>query len=156
MGWRVYGTNRPASALTLAQAVLAYRDEYLVEPGFGRLKGRSLSLTPMYLADDDRATGLIRWLTVGLRVLTLLEGVVRRRLRELGEQVAGLYAGNPKRATATHGGEPAARLKGLALSFVTVAGQTYRHVSPLSEVQHKILECWITQSRFTPNWRSIL
>jgi len=30
--------------------------------------------------------------------------------------------------------------KGLALSFVTVAGQTYRHVSPLAEVQHKILD----------------
>ena len=43
LGWRVYGTNRPATALTLAQAVLAYRDEYLVERGFGRLKGRSLS-----------------------------------------------------------------------------------------------------------------
>ena len=41
LGWRVDGTNRPASALTLAQAVLAYRDEYLVERGFGRLKGRS-------------------------------------------------------------------------------------------------------------------
>ena len=141
LGWRVYGTNRPASALTLAQAVLAYRDEYLVERGFGRLKGRSLSLTPMYLADDDRATGLIRWLTVGLRVLTLLEGVVRRRLRELGEQVAGLYAGNPKRATAHPTAESLLRaFKGLALSFVTVAGQTYRHVSPLSEVQHKILD----------------
>ena len=95
----------------------------------------------MYLADDDRATGLIRWLTVGLRVLTLLEGVVRRRLRELGEQVAGLYAGNPKRATAHPTAESLLRaFKGLALSFVTVAGQTYRHVSPLSEVQHKILD----------------
>ena len=141
LGRRVYGTNRPTSALTLAQAVLAYRDEYLVERGFGRLKGRSLSLTPMYLADDDRATGLIRWLTVGLRVLTLLEGVVRRRLRELGEQVAGLYAGNPKRATAHPTAESLLRaFKGLALSLVTVAGQTYRHVSPLSEVQHKILD----------------
>jgi len=64
--------------------VLAYRDGYLIERGFGRLKGRSLSLTPMYLADDDRATGLIRWLTVGLRILTLLAGVVRRRLCEMG------------------------------------------------------------------------
>jgi len=100
LGWRVYGTNRPATVLTLEQAVLAYRNEYLVERGFGRLKGRSLSLTPMYLADDERATGLIRWLTVGLRVLTLLEDVVRRRLREMGDQLAGLYAGNPKRATA--------------------------------------------------------
>ena len=141
LGWRVYGTNRPASALTLEQAVLAYRNEYLVERGFGRLKGRSLSLTPMYLADDERATGLIRWLTVGLRVLTLLEGVVRRRLGELGDQLAGLYAGNPKRATAHPTAESLLHaFKGLALSFVTVAGQTYRHVSPLSEVQHKILD----------------
>ncbi len=140
LGWRVYGTNQPAAELTLEQAVLAYRDEYLVEHGFGRLKGRSLSLTPMYLADDDRATGLIRWLTVGLRVLTLLEGVVRRRLQELGTQLAGLYAGNPTRATARPSAESLLRaFKGLALSVVTLADQTYRHMTPLSEVQHKIL-----------------
>ena len=141
LGWRVYGTNRPATALTLEQAVLAYRNEYLVERGFGRLKGRSLSLTPMYLADDDRATGLIRWLTVGLRVLTLLEDVVRRRFREIGAQLTGLYAGNPKRATAHPTAESLLRaFKGLALSFVALGGQTYRHVTPLSEVQHKILQ----------------
>ena len=140
LGWRVYGTNRPATALTLEQAVLAYRNEYLVERGFGRLKGRSLSLTPMYLADDERATGLIRWLTVGLRVLTVLEGVVRRRLDELGDQLMGLYAGNPKRATARPTAESLLRVfKGVALSFIAVGGQTYHHVTPLSEVQHKIL-----------------
>ncbi|MGQ9768678.1 MAG: hypothetical protein ACUVSS_15505 [Anaerolineae bacterium] len=88
LGWRVYGIDQPAAELTLEQAVLAYRDEYLVERDFGRLKGRSLSLTPMYQADDDRTTGLIRWLTVGLRILTLLEGVVRRRLQETGAQLA--------------------------------------------------------------------
>ncbi|MGC8780621.1 MAG: IS1634 family transposase [Anaerolineae bacterium] len=140
LGWRVYGTHQVAADLTLEQAVLAYRDEYLVERGFGRLKGRTLSLTPMYLADDDRATGLIRWLSVGLRVLTLLEGVVRQRLQEAGEQLAGLYAGNPKRATARPTAESLLRaFKGVALSFVTIAGQTYRHITPLSEVQHKIL-----------------
>lgn len=140
LGWRVYGTNQPAAELTLEQAVLAYRDEYLVERGFGRLKGRSLSLTPTYLADDDRATGLIRWLTVGLRVLTLLEGVVRRRLQETGAQLAGLYAGNPTRATARPSAESLLRaFKGLNLSVVTLADQTYRHMTPLSAVQHKIL-----------------
>jgi transposase len=140
LGWRVYGANRPAAALTLEQAVLAYRDEYLVERGFGRLKGRSLSLTPMYLADDERATGLIRWLTVGLRVLTLLEGGVRRQLREAGAKLAGLYAGNPKRATAHPTAESLLRaFKGLALSFVTVGDQTYRHITPFSELQYKIL-----------------
>ena len=140
LGWRVYGANQPAADLTLEQAVLAYRDEYLIERGLGRLKGRSLSLTPMHLADDDRATGLIRWLSVGLRVLTLLEGAVRRRLSELGEQLTGLYAGHPKRATARPTAESLLRaFKGVALSFVTLAGQTYRHVTPLSELQRKIL-----------------
>ncbi len=139
-GWRVYGTNQPAAELSLEQTVLAYRDEYLIERSLGRLKGRSLSLTPMYLADDDRATGLIRWLTVGLRVLTLLEGVVRRRLQELGTQLVGLYAGNPTRATARPTAESLLRaFKGLTLSVVTLAGQTYRHITPLSDVQHKIL-----------------
>jgi transposase len=35
--WRVYGTNQPQDILPLDQAVLAYREEYLVERGFGRL-----------------------------------------------------------------------------------------------------------------------
>jgi transposase len=39
LGWRVYVTNHPQETLTLEQAVLAYREEYLVERGFGRLKG---------------------------------------------------------------------------------------------------------------------
>ena len=45
LGWRVYGTNQPAEQLSLEQAVLAYRSEYLVERSLGRLKGRPLSLT---------------------------------------------------------------------------------------------------------------
>lgn len=140
LGWRVYATNQPAADLSFEQAVLVYRDEFLVERGFGRLKGRSLSLTPMYLADEGRATALIRWLMVGLRVLTLLEGVVRHRLSELGEPLPGLYAGNPKRTTTRPTAESLLRaFKGVALSFVTVAGQTHRHVTPLSSLQHKIL-----------------
>lgn len=137
--------------------MLAYRDEYLVERGFGRFKGYSLSLTPMYLADDARATGLIRLLSVGLRVLTLLEGVVRRRLQESGEQLTGLYAGNPKRAAARFTVESLLRaFKGVALSFVTLADQTYRHVTPLSALQRKILTLLEFPTRSTPNWRSIL
>lgn len=80
LGWRVYATNAPAESFSLNEAVLAYREQYLVERSFGRLKGRSLSLTPMYLQRDDHATGLIRLLSIGLRVFTLLEFVVRRNL----------------------------------------------------------------------------
>ena len=140
LGWRVYGTNAAQSELTLEQAVWAYREEYLVERGFGRLKGHPLSLTPMYLADDQRATGLIRLLSLGLRVLTLSEFVVRRRLTETGDKLTGLYAGNPTRATERPTTELMLRaFKGVFLSFITVGTQTYRHLTPLSELQQKIL-----------------
>ena len=103
LGWRVYATTQPPEQLSLQEAVLAYRNEYLVERAMGRLKGRPLSLTPMYLERDDHATGLIRLLSIGLRVLTLLEFGVRRRLATAKTTLTGLYVGNPKRATPAGG-----------------------------------------------------
>jgi len=100
LGWRVYATNQPAEELNLQKAVLAYRDEYVIERCFGCLKGKPLSLKPMYLQDDDRATGLIRLLTIGLLVLSLLEFTIHHQLAGKGKQLKGLYAGNPKRSTA--------------------------------------------------------
>jgi transposase len=139
-GWRVYGTNAPAAELSLQQVVLAYRAEYLVERNFGRLKGKPLTLTPMYLEDDDRITGLIRLLSLGLRVLTLLEHVARRGLAETGEKLSGLYAGNPKRATNRPTTEALlCAFKDIFLNVVTLGEQTYLHLTPLSELQLKIL-----------------
>src|SRR5260370_36237399 len=66
LGWRVYATNQGADGLSLPQAVEAYRDEYLVERNFGRLKGHPLSLSPMYVERDDHATGLVRLLSLAL------------------------------------------------------------------------------------------
>ena len=98
LGWRVYATNH--DGLTLSQAVWAYRGQYVLERSFGRLKGQPLSLSPMYLQRDDHATGLVRLLSLGLRVLILLEFVVRRQLALEQAKLSGVYAGNPKRATA--------------------------------------------------------
>jgi transposase len=140
LGWRVYATNQPADQLGLAQAVLAYRQEYLVEHGFGRLKGKPLSLSPMYLQDDDRATGLIRLLTIGLRGLTLLEFVVRRGLAQTQQQLTGLYAGNPKRATARPSAETLLlAFKNINLTVVAIGPQVHRHLPALSDLQQRIL-----------------
>ena len=140
LGWRVYATTQPADQLSLAQAVLAYRNEYLIERDMGRLKGRPLSLTPMYLERDDHATGLIRLLSIGLRVLTLLEFVVRRRLAAEQGALVGLYAGNPKRAT-TH---PTAErvlegFEGLTLTVIQEGRYRRYHLTPLSSLQQRIL-----------------
>jgi transposase len=53
----------------------------------------------MSVQRDDHATGLIRLLSIALRVFTLLEFVGRRQLAAEQVKLAGLYAGNPKRAT---------------------------------------------------------
>ena len=54
----------------------------------------------MYVQRDDHATGLIRLLSIALRVLTLLEFVGRRQLAAAGTKLSGLYAGNARRETA--------------------------------------------------------
>lgn len=139
-GWRVYATNAPLHSLSLEQAVVAYREEFLIERGFGRLKGKQLSLTPMHLQSDKRATGLIHLLSICLRVLVLLEFQVRRRLAENNERLAGLYAGNPKRSTS----RPTAEMlleafQNITLSKVVANQQRYRHLTPLSDLQKTIL-----------------
>jgi transposase len=140
LGWRVYATNQLVDVLSFVQAVEDYRDEYLVERTFGRLKGHPLSLSPMYVERDDHATGLVRLLSIALRVLTLLEFVVRRRLAQEGAALAGLYAGNPKRAT-TH--PTTERLleafQEITLTIVVEPHQTRRHMTALSALQQRVL-----------------
>jgi transposase len=141
LGWRVYGTNQPLATLSLAQAVWAYRSEYQVERSFGRLKGRPLSLTPMYVQRDDHATGLIRLLSIALRVLTLLEFVGRRQLTAEGATLAGLYAGNPKRETNRPTAERLLEaFQDITLIIIQEAQQSDRHVTALSPLQQRILE----------------
>jgi transposase len=140
LGWRVYATNARPEDLSLVQAVLAYRSQYLVESDFGRLKGHPLSLTPMYLARDDHVTGLIRLLSVGLRVLTLLEFVVRQRLAAARTVLAGVYAGNPKRATARPTTERLLKgFEGLTLTIIREGRRRRYHLTPRSRVQQRIL-----------------
>ena len=141
LGWRIYSTNQPLSQLSLAHAVLAYRQEYQVERSLGRLKGRPLSLTPMYVQRDDHATGLIRLLSIALRVLTLLEFVVRRQLAAQGNALGGLYAGNSKRATARPTAERLLEaFQEVTLTVMEGAKQAHRHLTALSPLQERILE----------------
>jgi transposase len=140
LGWRVYATNQVSEHLTLEQAVEAYRDEYLVERNFTRLKGHPLSLAPLYVQRDDHRIGLVRLLTLALRVLTLLEGVVRQHLGEQKKELAGLFAGNPKRRTAQPTAERLLQaFREVTLTLVSAPGFAQRHVTPLSPLQQQIL-----------------
>jgi transposase len=141
MGWQVYGTN--ALGLLLPQAVWAYRGQYRIEDDWSRLKGRPLGLTPMYLQDERRMQGLVHLLSLALRLLTLLEWVVRERLRQDGSKLQGIYAGQPGRKTDRPSAELLLKaMKTVSVSVVEVNGQIHALLSPLTEVQKRLLALW--------------
>lgn len=142
-GWRVYATNAPSEQPPLAQAVLAYRDQYIEENIFRRLQGKILSITPVYVQHDDHAKGLFHLLTLADRVLALGDHTAKIALAQENAELAGIYHGNPKRSTATPTTERMLEaFDNINLKLVPVAGKTHFQITPLTEVQTRILELW--------------
>jgi transposase len=144
LGWRVQVTNLSVARLSLPEAVIHYRGGSCLEGGgFHRLKERPLGIQPLYVQRDDQIVGLTRLLTLGLRVVTLLEVQVRRRLAEAGETLAGLNGGQPRQETA----EPTATrlLQALVraeitLTRVEIGEQQHWHLTPLPELLTRVLD----------------
>jgi transposase len=139
-GWKAYVTNAPPERLTLPQALLTYRDEWRVEQGFRRLKGVPLSISPLFVQRDDQVRGLMHLLTLALRLLTLVEFVVRRQLRATGQALTGLYPENPHKSTDTPTAERLLRaFANLTITIVQINGQRLIHAPPLSTLQAQII-----------------
>jgi len=144
LGWRVQVTNLPGTRLSLGETVSHYRGGSCLEGGgFHRLKDRPLGIRPLFVQRDDQIVGLTRLLTLGLRVLTLMETQVRRRLAEAKETLAGLNVGQPRQATA----EPTATrlLQALVraeitLTRVEIGEQQHWHLTPLPELLTRVLD----------------
>jgi transposase len=104
------------------------------------IKGRPLSLAPLYVQRDDHCVGLVRLLTLALCIITLLEGVVRERLAQQKINLAGLFAGNPKRRTSQPTTERLLEaFNEVTLTTVRAPDFVQRHVTPLSPLQQQIL-----------------
>jgi transposase len=141
MGWRVYATNE--LRLNLAGVVWGYRGQNRLEDNWSRLKGQPLGLTPMYLQQESRILGLVLLLSLALRLLTLLEWTLRKKLHENEETLKGLYPGQPGRQAK----RPSAELllkafKGISLAIVEAAGEWAAHIPPLTTLQEKLLDLW--------------
>ena len=142
IGWRWYVTNAPPARLSLAQAVRVYRGGVAtIERLFARLKGRPLGLRPVFVRRDDHLVGLVRLLSLALRILTLIEFQVRQELQALQETLSGLHPGQPTRTTNRPTTERLLRaFKGVTLSIIDLPGQHIQHVTPLSALQNRILQ----------------
>ena len=142
MGWRVYATNHPQ--LTLSQVVAAYREQYRIERGFHRLKGQPPGLSPFLISDETRLAGLTHLLTIGLRLLCLMEFTARQALAqeatEPERKLKGLYGGQASRATAQPTGEMMLRaFAGIYLVTADQQGQRRISITALTPLQERIL-----------------
>jgi hypothetical protein len=88
----------------------------------------------------DGIKGLARLLSLGVRLLTLIEIVSRRNMARCGETLTGLYEGNPKQQT----DQPTATrllraFRHLDRVCVHGAEQSLCYITPLSPLQRQIL-----------------
>ncbi|MBC8449905.1 MAG: hypothetical protein H8D78_19395, partial [Chloroflexi bacterium] len=126
--------------LSLKEALLCYRKEYRVERIFNRLKSH-LNIAPFFVQREDQVAGLTHLLTVGVRVLTLMEFVVRRSLQQESVSVEGLHPENPKKTTDSPTAERILKaFSKIHLTIIHSGNSLLRHLTPLSEVQKQILK----------------
>jgi transposase len=141
MGWRVYATNQ--LTLNLAAVVWGYRGQYRLEDIWSRLKGKPCGLTPMFLQYESRILGLVLLLSLALRLLTVLEWKVRKKLQESGQTLKGLHPGQPGRQSRRPGAELLLRaFRGIHRTTVEADGGRRTYVTPLTALQQTLLALW--------------
>jgi transposase len=141
-GWKAFVTNAGHTRLSLQDAVLCYRNEYRVERIFQRLKSR-VHITPLFVKLNEQIEGLTYLLTLGVRVLTVTEFVLRRSLETEQTRLPGLHPENKQKLT----DKPTAEriLKAFSAISLTIiknaAGEDIlRRLTPLSGLQEDILQ----------------
>ena len=97
-GWKAFVTNAAPKRLSLRDAVLCYRNEYRVERIFNRLKSR-VHIAPLFVKLNEQIEGLTYLLTLGVRVLTVTEFVLRRSLENEQASLPGLHPENKQKMT---------------------------------------------------------
>ena len=139
-GWRAYVTDVAAADLSLEAAVLTYRAEWRIERDYHRLKSAPLSIAPLFVKRDDQVVGMIHLLSIAIRLLTLIEFVVRRALQQAHATLVGLHKENPKKVTATPTTERLLQaFAHITLTVIHFPDRVIRHITPLTSLQVDIL-----------------
>ena len=140
-GWKALVTNAPKPQLSLAEAVLCYRHEYRIERIFNRLKSR-LEIAPLFVKRDDQIQGLTYLLTLGVRVLTVMEFILRRSLQQDQATLPGWHLENRQKQTDKPTAERVLKtFDKISLTIIKDAAgnEIRRWLTPLSTVQQDIL-----------------
>lgn len=122
--------------------MLSYRHEYRVERIFHRLKSR-VHIAPLFVKLNEQIEGLTYLLTLGVRVLTVTEFVLRQSLETEQASLPGLHPENKPKRTAKPTAERILKaFTGVSLTIIKRATgeDILRRLTPLSAVQKNILQ----------------
>ena len=142
LGWKAFVTNAGPKRLSLQDAVLDYRNEYRVERIFNRLKSR-VHIAPLFVKLNEQIEGLTYLLTLGVRVLTVTEFVLRRSLEQDQARLPGLHPENKQKLTDTPTAERIVKaFADVSLTIIKNAAgeEILRRLTPLSGLQEDILQ----------------
>ena len=142
LGWKAFVTNAPKKRLPLCEAVLCYRHEYRIERIFNRLKSR-LRIEPLFVKRDEQIQGLTYLLTLGVRVLSVMEFTLRRSVQKDHTQLVGLHPENRHKGTDKPTAERVLKaFSNISLTLIqdTAGRELRRWLTPLSPVQQDILQ----------------
>ena len=140
--WKAFATNAGKERLPLKDSVLCYRNEYRIERIFSRLKSR-LNISPLFVKNENQTQGLTYLLTLGARVLTLIDFVLQRSLQKDKTSLDNLYPENPKKTTDKPTAERILKVfLGIYLIIIKNASgvEIMRWMTPLPTVQQEIIE----------------
>ena len=143
VGWKAFVTNAPPERLSLRDAILCYRHEYRIERIFNRLKSR-VHIAPLFVKLNNQIEGLTYLLTLGVRVLTVMEFALRRSLQNDHAKLPGLHPENKTKMTDTPTAERILQaFSDVSLTIIKQAAgeDILRRLTPLSGVQETILQC---------------
>jgi transposase len=141
-GWKAFVTNATPKQLSLQEAVLCYRHEYRVERIFNRLKSR-VHIAPLFVKLNDQIEGLTYLLTLGVRVLTVMEFVLRRSLQTDQTKLPSLHPENKQKMTDTPTAERILKaFADVSLTIIkhAVGEEILRRLTSLSGLQEDILQ----------------
>ena len=141
-GWRALVTNTPLEQLDLEGSVLTYREGGGLERPFQQLKGSPLGIRPLFVRLEKQIVGLTRLLLIALRVLTLLEIVVRAKLAESDEKLSKIYEGQENREEGKPTGKRllgAISRLGLSVSLISYGGREWWFLPALPDLLVRVL-----------------
>jgi transposase len=141
-GWKAFVTKAAPKRLSVQEAVVCYRHAYHVERLFHRLKSR-VHIAPLFVKRNDHIAGLTYLLTLGVRVLTVMEFVLRRSLQTDQIKLPGLHPENKTKMTDKPTAERILKaFANVSLAIIKHAAgeEILRRLTPLSGVQEDILQ----------------